>query len=218
MTDFWKRVISGLLAAIFFWILQAVVNRMPSLSWGLLAWDFFKTFWPVIGGGMVFLIYWAVQFFRRFKSENEKGFNSWLQAQELGLQNWRTAHERWIKESVKTSDQQIKALIAQSNLEQKAFANEVQSRLTKMDEKFENLSPFFPRRSLTPKEIERRVEQGEDFRIADKGPGPFTAETYTEITPTGKRQWTKEEIDKLSDTEKLKLKQNPDLWRWYLGG
>jgi len=65
-------------AMILFWILQAVVNRMPNLGLSALAWDFFKTFWPVIGGGMVFLIYWAIQFFRRFKSENEIAFNSWL--------------------------------------------------------------------------------------------------------------------------------------------
>ena len=125
-------------------------------------------------------------------------------------------HENWIKERVKNTDQQMQGLIAEAHLDQKAFANEVQARLAKINEKFENLKPVFPRRRLTPQEIEQRVQEGEDFRVADAGTGPVTSKTYIENSKW-KASMDKEEMDKLSDTEKKKLKQNPDLWNWYLG-
>ena len=186
MWDIAKRTLAGVFAGIILWLLKIGVSTMPDL-----AWDFLKTFWPVIGGGVVFLIYWAIQFLYKFKSdwtefqdktllmwrtEHEKiksrlgeEFKVWLQLQDKVIQAWKSTNQIWIDERAKKYDE---------------WKLKVDTKLLEIDEKFRNLKP--------------------------------RPETYTE--PSGYHPWTREEIDELPDDKKAEIKRyKPDVWDWYLG-
>ncbi len=87
MTTIWVAIIGGIVSAIVAKMLVIGVNDMSEIFV-----SFFKSFWPLLIGGVVFLIIRDIQFFHILRRQQEKQFQSWLIDKDKELGQFRETY------------------------------------------------------------------------------------------------------------------------------
>ena len=107
MTTLWAAIIGGVMSAIIAKILAMGVSGMSEI-----ALDFLKSFWPLIIGGIVFLVIRSIQFFYTLRRELEKKFQSWLSNNDKELEQFRERYNELLSGHVdahlKRADRNLK--------------------------------------------------------------------------------------------------------------
>jgi hypothetical protein len=88
-----RRSMYGGIAAVISEILNIGAQKMP-----MIAYEFLKTFWPVLVGGAVCFIYWQIRCFRTFRTEKEEEFQKFLEVQNRRLEESLALRQQAIKD------------------------------------------------------------------------------------------------------------------------
>jgi hypothetical protein len=89
--------------------------------------DFLKSFWPLLIGGVVFLIIRDIQFFHTLRRQSEKKFQSWLTDKDKELGQFRETYNELLSGHV---DEHLTR--ADRNL--KTYRESYEKRLLKIEE------------------------------------------------------------------------------------
>ena len=122
MTTLWAAIIGGIVSAIAAKMLLIGVNDMSEIVF-----DFLKSFWPLLVGGIVFLIIRDIQFFHTLRRQLEKQFKLWIIDKDKELGQFREVYNELLSGHV---DEHLKR--ADRNL--KTYQESYENRLTKIEE------------------------------------------------------------------------------------
>jgi uncharacterized integral membrane protein len=122
MTTIWAAIIGGIVSAIVAKMLVIGINDMSEI-----ALSFFKSFWPLLIGGVVFLIIRDIQFFHTLRRQLEKQFQSWLIDKDKELGQFRETYNELLSGHV---DEHLTR--ADRNL--KTYRESYEKRLLKIEE------------------------------------------------------------------------------------
>ena len=121
MRTLWAAIIGGVMSAIIAKMLVMGVRDMSEIVL-----DLFKSFWPLLIGGVVFLVIRAIQFFHTLRRELEKKFQSWLSDNDKELEQFRERYNELLSGHV---DDHLKH--ADRNL--KIYRESYEKRLNKLE-------------------------------------------------------------------------------------